>query len=527
MTLLTMLATDRRIWRTEMVTQPGTRSRSNGSTLLIALVIGCSALAVSSSPAKFEESSPALGRHQNGTLMQTENAKPGDPNWKLTNVSNLGEIQGYASAVSINRGESIQLFVSTIDPGYKLDVYRVGWYQGTGARRMMPTVTLPGIRQPSPVVDVTTGLIECNWLRPYTLNVPANPFDPTDWFSGVYLARMTGNISGKQNFIVFVVRDDSRPSDILFQSSVTTFEAYNDWGGLSLYVNHGVPGYTNPRAYEVSFNRPYAHDWGTGDFLKWEIDMVRFLEREGYDVSYSTDVDTHERGSLLTLHKGFLSVGHDEYWTWRMRDNVENARDNGLNLGFFAANVSYWQIRFQPSPITGVLDRTIVCYKADALEKDPYAFDGDLSHRHLVTTQFRMSPVNRPENAMVGIMYGNDNVHSDIVVTDPSNWVFRNTGVTYGQHLTGLLGYEVDHTYPGSPSMLTILASSPYQTARGTLYANSTVYSTLNSTVFAAGSIQWSWGLDDFNITGRPPVSNPIAQQATRNVLQRFGATLF
>src|SRR5262249_38319782 len=151
---------------------------------------------------------------------------------------------------------------------------------------------------------------------------------PSTWVSGVYTAKITGSASGRQSAIMFVVREDSRNSALLFQSSVTTSEAYNNWpgpsaGGKSLYDFNSPSG----AARKVSFNRPYAADVnlmlpaqvGTGYFLEWEIQMVRWLERQGYDVTYGTNIDLHENANLPLTHKGYLSVGHDEYWSWEMR----------------------------------------------------------------------------------------------------------------------------------------------------------------------------------------------------------------
>ncbi len=275
---------------------------------------------------------------------------------QLTNPAANGEIEGYASAVSLNRGEDIKLYVNTKEPTYTIEILRIGWYGGRGMKSMGTPVTRNGMAQAPPVMDTASGLIECDWQDPYLLHVPASN-DPTVWPSGMYVAKLTAGTTGKQNYIIFVVRDDQRPSDLLFQASVTTYQAYNDWGGRSLY--------STPRASKVSFNRPYLHGHGTGHFIYWELSMVQYLEKEGYDVSYTTDVDTHERGNLLSLHKGFLSVGHDEYWTWRMRDNVEAARDNGVNIAFF------W--RFErgvigksgliPVQLRGIRIDTIICYK--------------------------------------------------------------------------------------------------------------------------------------------------------------------
>src|SRR5438105_15702240 len=199
----------------------------------------------------------------------------------------------------------------------------MGWYGGAGARQVMGAVMRAGVKQTIPTPDPVMGLVECHWTNPYTLTIPNNTSDPTDWMSGIYLAKLTAGTSGKQSYIIFVVRDDARTSDLLFQSSVTTYQAYNSWGGRSLYYSdNGV------RPCKVSFNRPYtlgpqptsAAGVGAGEFLTnlqpdyeteaggWEYNMVRFLEREGYDVSYCTDLDTHENGHLLLAHKGYLSV---------------------------------------------------------------------------------------------------------------------------------------------------------------------------------------------------------------------------
>src|SRR6185295_1718623 len=225
-----------------------------------------------------------------------ENQKPGTPGWDLTAPAEAREIEGYASKTSVNGGEPIDLFVHTVAGRYSIEVFRMGWYGGSGARRVAGPIERAGIAQQMPAADPVTGLIECAWRDPYRL-------DTRDaggaWTTGVYLARLTTLpdarvVSRKQSFIVFVVRDDERAAPILFQTSVTTYAAYNNWGGKSLYAfnSGGAPART------VSFDRPYASNPygvrldGAGDFLRrWEYNALRFLERGGYDVSYVTDVD--------------------------------------------------------------------------------------------------------------------------------------------------------------------------------------------------------------------------------------------
>lgn len=473
--------------------------------------------------------------------IKAENAKPGTSDWQLTNPATNREIEGYASATSVDRGGQIQFFVNTADSSYTLQVFRLGWYGGLGGRQMTDPVSLQGNPQVIPAPDATTGIVECHWTNPYTLTIP-NSSDPTDWTSGVYVAKLTASSTGKQSYIIFVVRDDARPSDFLYQSSVNTYQAYNNWGGKSLYDWNSPTG----AAVKVSFNRPYAMGdqsisapaVGSGEFLitvqpatqgspaGWEFPFVRFLEREGYDVTYSTDVDTAEDPAALLNHKGLLVVGHDEYWTWAQRSNVVTARDAGVNLGVFSANTMYWQVRYEPDS-DGHPDRTIVCYKGLALTEDPDYLSGDPNLMRFTTVQWRQSPVNLPEDAVIGVMYYTNPVHGDIVVDDALDWVYSGTGLSHGSSLQGLLGYEIDQMYGHAPINTVRLAHSVFGTGARD-FSDMTVYGAPSgATVFATGSMQWSWGLDDYGVPDvRPSYLNPAAQQITRNVLARFLASM-
>jgi hypothetical protein len=489
--------------------------------------------------------SPAIAASASNPI-QLENLKAGTTEWQLTNPAQAREIEGYASLTSVNRGGQISLFVNTASASFTIEIFRIGWYGSLGARRMTNAVTLAGTKQTIPTPNASTGLVECKWINPYVLNIPNNTTDPTDWASGVYLAKLTAAASGKQSYIIFVVRDDARASAYLMQSSVTTFQAYNNWGGKSLYDWNST---NNIPASKVSFNRPYAaspnslaaYGVGAGEFLTnvqpgpqvynassagWECNMVRFLEREGYDVSYCTNLDTHANASLLLSHKAFLSVGHDEYWSWQQRANVEAARDAGVSLGFFTANACYWQIRFEPSS-TGVADRTIVAYKDNAFSADPFALDSNTSNNNLITTKWRQNTVKPPEDALLGVMYVTDPVDDDVVIENASHWVCAGTGLQNGDRLPGLLGYEVDAIAGNAPSSTVRIAHSPYTSDNGSGYADMTVYTASSgATVFAAGTMQWSWGLDDYNApTLRLALSNAAAQQMMRNILAKFTGT--
>jgi hypothetical protein len=434
--------------------------------------------------------------------IEAENRLPGSAGWRIGPVADdsTKQIKGYPSATSVARGEALTFHV-TVNPAqsFTIDVYRLGWYGGLGGRLMLQAGPLPGFPQAECPPNPWTGLIACAWSPSYTLTVPGT------WTSGVYLAVLT-SAGGWQNYVPFVVRDD-RPAAILYQMSVTTYQAYNnypnDGSGKSLYGFNSGGGTTmsgDRRAVEVSFDRPYQ-DNGAGQLFHWEIHMIRWLERSGYDVTYSTNLDTHAQGARLRNHRVFLSVGHDEYWSKAMFDAVEGARDAGVSLGFFGANIAYWQVRFAPSA-AGVPNRVMICYKDGGLDPVTDA---------TATVRFRQPPVNRPEQALVGIQYTSYVdwfALAPLVVQNTGHALYAGTGLQDADALPGLVGYEMDRTmseYPLPPhTVRTILSRSPFVDVDGKAdYAESAVYQAPSTAwVFAAGTLSWTWGLDDYD-TGR------------------------
>jgi hypothetical protein len=472
-----------------------------------------------------------------------ENRRTGTAEWRLDNPADNHEIEGYASATSINRGESIHLYVSTVAASYRYEIYRMGWYQGLGARLIRGPVREKGIRQKQPTMDPESGLNDCAWIDPVAISTTVSP-DGEQWVSGIYLVKLTESASHAQSYIVFVVRDDERAVGLLFQQSVTTYQAYNNWGGKSFYKWNSTD---NRRASKVSFNRPYAgnqqnpaaaYGIGAGEFLcnvqphndsypiknaGWEYNLVRWLEREGYDVAYCTNLDVHDNPCILNRCRGFLSVGHDEYWSWEMRHHLEHATDCGMHLGVFSANSAYWQVRLEASTQSGQDHRIMVCHKS--AKRDCYSRSETL--RHLSTGKWRDDPVNKPESAFIGVLYEADPVDGDIVIADAEHWLFENTELKNGDHLVGLLGYEVDCCDRHSPAGIQILTKSPWgllHDSACTGYAHTTIYrKPQGAWIFAAGTMQWSWGLDDFNAPElRPVLSDPAVEQATRNLFMRF-----
>lgn len=474
-----------------------------------------------------------------------ENRLAGTEDWKLTRPAIAREIEGYASATSVARGESIRFYVNTVAPAYIIDVFRMGWYGGFGGRRVWGPVEATGMSQSVPRPDPQTGLVDCAWRNPFTL------VTGRDWTSGVYLAKLTEKASNKQSYIILVVRNDEATSDFIFQVPVTTYQAYNYWGGKSAY-NWGsgdrLPWGSSEgkHAAKISFNRPYAASTnpaaaggvGAGEFLSnvqpvatrgypissagWDYNLVRWLEKEGYDVTYTTNINTHASPQGFNRHRAFLSSGHDEYWSWEMRANVKHLLDEGINLIFFGADAIYFQVRLENSPATGEANRVMVIYKDPG--EDPLFNVND----HLVTTRWRDAPVSLPEDALIGVGYKLDPVDGDIVIKNASHWVFDNTGLNSGSVLPGLLGYEVDGALGHQPSTTEVLTVSPavnLEDRSKSVDSNMVITAwPSGAQVFATGTMQWSWGLDDYNVPDlRSSRLNPAAMQITRNVLNRFG----
>ena len=455
-----------------------------------------------------------------GNPIVAENQQPGSAGWRpgpLRADDTTGQIKAYLSATSVDQNQSVTLHVS-VNPEqpFSIDVYRVGWYGGLGGRLRLHAGPIPGVHQNPCVPDPTTGVIDCNWSPSYTLTVP------TDWTSGFYIVQFT-NADGYQNYAPFVVKD-GRSADFLYQQAAATDQAYNNYPedgrtGKSLYTFNSFGANTvsgDPRAVKVSFDRPYA-GLGAGGFFQFEVDLVRWLERSGYDVTYSTNLDTHANGARVLGHKGFLSPAHDEYWSKEMFDAVEAARDAGVNVAFFGADAMSAQVRFEPSG-AGTPNRVMVAYKNAAL--DP--IQGPTT-----TVSWRYPPVNRAEQTLRGIQfvdgvpYGNN---VDYVVTNSSHWAYAGTGFKDGDVVPGIVGYEMDRymsEYPAASSTnFTLLSHSPFTTATGHAeHANSSIYQAASGAwVFSTGTLAWSWALDDFDHT----LADARIQRTTANILDAF-----
>ena len=441
-----------------------------------------------------------------------ENARPGTTEWLLRNheESRPGTqtwrrekaIEGYCSHASIGAGETLTVFVSA-DPAsaFQVDFYRMGYYGGTGGRHVLRKGPLEGTPQPTPA-DGPKAVIECRWK-------PALSFEiPRDWISGVCLGKLTALSSKAESYVIFIVRDD-RMADLLFQCSDTTWQSYNRWPAWRSLYDFGDNKWHTRAGNDVGFDRPYAVYYnglpadtqpitnGSGEFLLWEFPLAFWLEKEGYDVTYISNLDTHADGKGLLRGKAFLSVGHDEYWTQQMYENVGRARDEGVSLAFLSGNSISGIIQLRPSS-DGRPDRVFGQLRR---------FSG--------------------ENELMGSMsYGVG--MADWVCQAPDYWAFAGTGMKKGEAIKDLVGWEYHGQPVGPQKGLVVLAGSPIRDKPNAQHHAAVIYDgPKGNLVFNAGTCWWNMVLSAPPGFKNPPkrdfrAGDVRVQQMTRNLLNRM-----
>jgi hypothetical protein len=471
-------------------------------------------------------------------LISEENSKLGTPDWQLKRLALQGDpqlrskfIEGYCSHQSITAGETLKIMVSVApECEITIEIFRMGYYGGAGARKMTEYGPLAARTQPDPEVGPRR-VRECRWEPSLEITIPHN------WPSGVYLSRLSRVSSDElhapwQNYVIFIIKDD-RPADILFQCSDNTWQAYNRWPSTFCLYDDGSfddaknkDGWTILPGIDVSFDRPYArsrhHETspltsGSGEFLSWEFPLCYWLEQQGYDVTYCSNSDmlTPDRGLKC---KTFLSVGHDEYWDVRQYDSVMKMIEQGVSALFLCGNS--------------------VCFTS------PFSAASDGRPNRVITRSGTFGGLSEKEAA---ILKGFDDVGpderllvgartiipfnggGDWIITNPDHWIFRDTGVMKGDAIPGLVGWEF-HGEPADLPGLEVVAEGT-ALAGGVFPAHwtATVYpGPKNNFVFNAATIWWSQGLSSppghvlpFSHGTRPHGPDPRVQRITANAIER------
>ncbi|MDG1892348.1 MAG: hypothetical protein P8L18_13645, partial [Verrucomicrobiota bacterium] len=459
-----------------------------------------------------------------------ENRKAGTRDWMLSNGKvdpatryRSPWVEGFCSKQSYQVGDVLSMSVSTRPASpFMLDVYRLGFYGGKGGRHMGQWGPVQGHEQPDPNMGAKR-LRDCRWEPSLEWTIPS------DWLSGVYLGKLTSLKGGFQSYVVFILRDH-REVDYLFQCSDNTWQAYNRWPDqFSLYDNGKTQWYWGG-GVAVSFNRPYGKycqildaplSIGSGEFLLWEFPLAYWMEAEGYNLSYISNRDTHADPDGLERCRGFLSVGHDEYWTLEMFQNVRHAIDNGMHAAFFSGNAVCGRIKLSADtmghPHRGV-ERTGVFGPPGGTRE--FASMSSLPH-------------GRPyAHELVGAQStGPVTGGADWICRRPDHWAFAGTGMKQGEGIPGLVGWEW-HGDPAPIPGLEVLASGPTQVAPGQFnggHYTATLYEgPMGNVVFNASTIWWGDGLSEPPGYLRPSVyTSPKGpdrrvQMITRNLLQRM-----
>ena len=454
-----------------------------------------------------------------------ENLRPGTDDWILQRHRvdeetryRSSSVEGYCSHTSVRAGEKVSISVSTAPASdVSLDIYRMGYYGGGGGRWMMQLGPVACDTQPDPPTGPRR-MRRCTWPATFQFTIPL------DWPSGIYVGKLTAHREGWQSYVIFIVRDD-RPADLLFQCSDHTWQAYNRWPSqFSLYDDGKNEWYWGPNSC-VSFDRPYGMycqivdqplSIGSGEFFLWEYPFVYWMEANGYDVTYCSNQDTHYDPLGIQRARGFLSVGHDEYWTSAMFRHVRQAIDAGVCVGFFSGNAVCGEVEYDGADRS--LRRVGVFGPPGGTRE--FASMSDLPHR-------------RPyANALMGAhSTGPVTGGADWICTAPNHWIYRETAMQQGDTIPGIIGWEW-HGDAAPIRGLEVVARGPTHNAPGQPNGGeytATVYpGPRDNFVFNAATCWWADGLSEPPGYVRPQVytapqgPHASAQQITHNVLRRM-----
>jgi N,N-dimethylformamidase beta subunit-like protein len=526
------------------------------------------------------------------SVVAAENALPGTVRavWDLSspNLGGISTLQGFCDGFSIDKTGTANFKIAQSDTaGWGAEVFRLGYYAGDGARSY-GTITPSGAQvtasqaQPAPAdADPDTTLLSADcaaWSTTLTWTPPA-------WApSGIYVLRLN-RTGGGASHITFVVRDDARTADLMLMPADSTWNAYNAWGGMgsgqyagnSLYYGTAVDQYQADCAHYVSYNRPVVNrgaadagrsygavEWST--FFTGEYPMLRFLERNGFDVKYYGCIDaagdsagTHLTGNGSTRGgvKAAMFVGHNEYWSSVMRAGWEQAKNRGVSVFSCAGNEVFWRT-YGSSPDTDGRPRVQECQKS--------TINGRGGSRPQWTGSWRDPDGagkggNSPENTFTGTIFvvNGPDLRSFVVPFAggySAQPLWRDTTVaalSTGQSFTSpsqILGFEWDtygaggvdttgnnflaaaHPRARFCSTVDYFVGGVVLTDAGDEYGSGTATHRLvvhpggaGAITFGTGTVNWALGCDNAN-TYQQGADNTslVIQQATANVLTDMGA---
>ncbi len=460
-----------------------------------------------------------------------ENAKPGTTAWQLTNLRPTGSggfrtalIEGYCRRQAYRPSDRLEICVST-NPvrRFTIDLYRMGYYGGAGARHLTQLGPFPGQTQPDPPLGENR-LRECAWEPNVSFPLPA------DWPSGVYLGKLTALAESNlerdwQSYVIFVL-EDTRRADILFQVSDNTWQAYNRWpDNFSLYTD---PRHPWAPGVAASFDRPYgkypqiftehALSMGSGEFLLWEYPLLYWLEQQGFDVTYTSNSSMLD-ASAFTRARVFLSVGHDEYWDPRQYDAALASVRAGVTHLYLSGN--------------SVMGVTPLLPAADGRALRRLSREGVYGGLYGGFRDWLKLPFSR-EGPKANQLMGVHSIYpfnggGDWICDHPRHWLFAGTGMKRGDAIPGLVGWEFHGDPADIPSLEIVARGTALSSGTRPVEWCSTIYSgPKRNFVFSASTIWWAQGLSSppghilpWSHFVRPHGPDPRVRRITRNLLDR------
>ena len=450
--------------------------------------------------------------------VEDENKKTGTTSWMLRGGRRRGHLAAYVGSESIRPGATQHLYVDARRSRWiRAEVYRMGWYDGRGGRLVLASHKLKPVKQRACSHDTQLGVVACSWHP--NLSFPIPPGLP----SGVYVVKVTSS-GVAETYAMFVV-ESAEPRPLLVQLPTATYQAYNDWGGDSLYPSRDPVGVTGTtQGVEVSFDRPYGTSTGAGQLFDRDLAMIRFVEREGYDASYTTGSSVDSNPAQAMGHKMLLDFGHSEYWSQRQVDAFRRARDAGTNLAFLSSNTMVWRVRF------ALGGHRIVGFKEHvAADPDKTLPSGLLPSAGAPLTGTAWAQCVTPRYVGSGQTHPTYHYYAwKPAASMKPDWLFHDTGFTTSSLVSGIVGYEPDQATSASPSGTHVVGSGStlcqhHGPASG--LGQSTIYTARSGAlVFSSGTLGWQLGLSPMpsESPDAPRRADPRLVKLTENLFDRM-----
>ena len=503
-----------------------TGSAGGGSSASTSGTASAAAASPAASPTASGLSGPAPTTTQGWAAAVTaENALPGTRAWWPSVAGDRPGVEAYADRVSVRPGEQVGLYVNATGP-IRVTALRIGWYRGSGSRQIWQG---SAVASPQPAATtLSQPLSDLGGMKgtravvaPWHLTTL---LDTAGWPEGQYLLRVDHGAAAR--VVPLTVRSAQAGGRVLIVAATMTWQAYNLWGGASLYEGGSDESFGG-RSFAVSYDRPFQDGYGAGHYIGHDLGLDQLAESAGLPLAWATDVDVALNPALLDGATAVVFGGHSEYWTGAERDAVTAAVGRGTNLAIFGANTAYWRVRLAGRTVglpgqpdrRGDQPRLVVGAKDASL--DPLAGSDPAG----AMARFRDKPAPRAEEALTGMRYDCFPAKADLTVADATWWGWAGTGLRNGDRLPGVVAPESDRVYPAAdlPHPMQIVAYTKFS-CRGKQTAQTSVYwaAPSGAGVFTAGTMDWPCAARLLCTLPDAARTSSLLTRVTTNILTAF-----